>query len=48
MLDFVENETIAYEGEPRYTLFVNEAAYYEKGFAMTLAQKVCVSLESNN
>ncbi len=26
--------------EPLYALFVNEAAYYEKGFAMTLAKKV--------
>ena len=35
----LDNETIVYEGEARYTLFVNEAAYYEKGFAMTLAWK---------
>jgi len=35
----LENKTITYEGEPRYTLFVNESAYYEKGFAMTLAIK---------
>ena len=35
----LENETINYDGEPRYTIFVNEAAYYEKGFAMTLAEK---------
>ena len=34
-----ENETINYDGESRYTIFVNEAAYYEKGFAMTLAEK---------
>ncbi len=38
----LENRTIRYEGEPRYTLFVNEAAYYEKGFAMTLATKSSV------
>jgi len=35
----LDNKTIRYEGEPRYTIFINEAAYYEKGFAMTLAQK---------
>lgn len=35
----LDHETIVYEGDPRYTLFVNEAAYYEKGFAMTLARK---------
>lgn len=35
----LENKTISYEGEPRYTIFINEAAYYEKGFAMTLAKK---------
>jgi len=40
----LENETIAYEGEAMYTLFVNEAAYYEKGFAMTLARKKIVTL----
>ncbi|CAA6802272.1 MAG: Probable aspartoacylase (EC [uncultured Sulfurovum sp.] len=42
----LDNETIVYEGEPRYTLFVNEAAYYEKGFAMTLAQKIRVTIEN--
>jgi len=36
----LENETINYEGASRYTIFINEAAYYEKGFAMTLAQKI--------
>jgi aspartoacylase len=41
----LENETILYEGEERYTLFVNEAAYYEKGFAMTLAEKKVVEIE---
>lgn len=41
----LDNETITYEGEPRYTLFVNEAAYYEKGFAMTLAKKISVKIE---
>ncbi|CAA6828589.1 MAG: Probable aspartoacylase (EC [uncultured Sulfurovum sp.] len=38
------NKTLAYEGEPRYTLFINEAAYYEKGFAMTLAKKKTVEI----
>ncbi len=41
----LENETIRYEGEPRYTLFVNEAAYYEKGFAMTLAVKKSIRIK---
>ena len=35
----LDDEVIAYEGESLYTLFINESAYYEKGFAMTLAQK---------
>ncbi len=28
------------EEEPLHALFINEAAYYEKGFAMTLAKKI--------
>lgn len=40
----LDNETIAYEGEERYTIFINEAAYYEKGFAMTLAEKRVVGI----
>ena len=40
----LENEVIRYEGEPKYTLFVNEAAYYEKGFAMTLAKKTSIKV----
>ena len=40
----LENEIIRYEGEPKYTLFVNEAAYYEKGFAMTLAKKTSIKV----
>ncbi len=35
----LDGEVICYEGEPLHTLFVNEAAYYEKGFAMTLARE---------
>jgi len=42
----LENKTIVYEGEPRYTIFINEAAYYEKGFAMTLAQKRVLEVNS--
>jgi len=34
-----DGEEIFYEGESLHTLFINEAAYYEKGFAMTLARK---------
>ena len=40
----LDGETIRYRGEPLYTLFVNEAAYYEKGFAMTLAKKIKVTI----
>ena len=40
----LENETIVYEGEPRYALFINEAAYYEKGFAMCLARKKMINI----
>jgi aspartoacylase len=36
-----DGKTINYEGkEELYTLFINEAAYYEKGFAMCLAKKI--------
>ena len=41
----LDNEVIAYKGESLYTLFVNESAYYEKGFAMTLARKETIILE---
>ncbi len=34
------SEILYEEDEELYTLFINEAAYYEKGFAMTLARKV--------
>ncbi len=37
----LNGETINYEqDEPLYGLFINEAAYYEKGFALCLARKV--------
>jgi aspartoacylase len=42
----LEDEVITYKGESLYTLFVNESAYYEKGFAMTLAQKRVVEIGS--
>ncbi len=39
-------ETIPYDREePLHALFVNEAAYYEKGFAMCLADKRTLPLE---
>ena len=44
----LENETIRYEGEERYSIFINEAAYYEKGFAMTLATKRVVEIDVSN
>jgi aspartoacylase len=35
-----DNQAIAYEGESTvYPIFINEAAYYEKGIAMCLTQK---------
>jgi len=39
----LEGETINYqEDEPMHGLFINEAAYYEKGFALCLARKVII------
>jgi aspartoacylase len=36
-----DGETIVYDGdETLYGLFINEAAYYEKGFALCLARKI--------
>jgi aspartoacylase len=36
-----DGQTVNYEGsENLYGLFINEAAYYEKGFAMCLARKI--------
>ena len=40
----LDDEVITYKGESMYTLFVNESAYYEKGFAMTLARKRVISV----
>ncbi len=38
-----DKKTIRYdEDEELYTLFINEAAYYEKNFAMTLARKIVI------
>jgi succinylglutamate desuccinylase len=40
-------ETIVYQGEDIvYPIFINEAAYYEKGIAMSLTQKQQVQIES--
>ncbi len=41
----LNGETIVYEGEPMHALFINEAAYYEKGFAMCLAKKKTIMIE---
>jgi len=41
-----EGKIIPYEGENLHTLFINEAAYYEKGFAMCLARKETKRIES--
>ena len=43
----LEGETIPYEGKPLHALFINEAAYYEKGFAMCLAQKKTIMIGAN-
>jgi len=40
----LDNKIITYKGDSLYTLFVNESAYYEKGFAMTLARKSLIKL----
>ncbi len=40
----LEGKTISYEGEPLHALFINEAAYYEKGFAMCLAEKKSIEI----
>jgi aspartoacylase len=42
----LDDEVISYSGEPLYTLFVNESAYYEKGFAMTLARKKVLTVSA--
>jgi aspartoacylase len=44
----LDDEVIAYKGESLYTIFVNESAYYEKGFAMTLARKRRVIVEAKD
>ena len=43
----LNGKTISYEGEALYTLFINEAAYYEKGFAMCLARKERIMMKEN-
>ncbi len=41
LFETFDKRTISYEDdEELYALFINEAAYYEKGFAMTLAKKM--------
>ncbi len=41
----LEGEEICYEQEDEvYALFINEAAYYEKGFAMCLTQKKVIEI----
>lgn len=44
-----DGEAIAYTGTSSvYPVFINEAAYYEKGIAMCLTQKETVDLASVN
>ncbi len=40
----LDGQTIVYEGTTVYPIFINEAAYYEKGVALTLTQKQTVSV----
>lgn len=41
----LEGESIVYDkDEEIYPLFINEAAYYEKGFAMCLTQKKVIKI----
>lgn len=37
-----DGSTITYEGEDAYACFVNEAAYYDKGLALSLARKIFI------
>lgn len=37
-------ETVTYEGEERYSFFINECAYYEKKTAFLLGEKVRLNL----
>jgi aspartoacylase len=40
-----DNRAIAYQGESTvYPIFINEAAYYEKGIAMSLTKKEQVTV----
>lgn len=41
---FNNRETIFYEGEDSYPIFINEAAYYEEGVALTLTEKQEIKL----
>lgn len=41
-----DGESISYSGKSVvYPVFINEAAYYEKGIAMCLTEKACINLE---
>lgn len=42
----LSGDVFRYEGETLYALFINEAAYYEKGFAMCLARKKNITIET--
>jgi aspartoacylase len=39
-----DNQEIIYEGASTYPIFINEAAYYEKGIAMCLTQKKTITI----
>ncbi|WP_299488410.1 aspartoacylase [Acaryochloris sp. IP29b_bin.137] len=43
-----QGQTIAYEGNSRvWPIFINEAAYYEKGIAMCLTQKLDIAIQAS-
>jgi succinylglutamate desuccinylase len=40
-----DGKTIVWEGSPGWAVFINEAAYYEKGIAFTLTDKIDAKIE---
>jgi succinylglutamate desuccinylase len=43
-LSLFSKESILYEGETKYPIFINEASYYEEGVALTLTEKQEITL----
>lgn len=45
MFQTLSGENLLYKGkEPLYPFFINECAYYEKGIALSLARRKCVTI----